>query len=285
MHVSPSSRVTAGRRPRVSMLTGCDPTAVYMIQRLRQHELLDAVYRVVWQAQPTPKRPLVDRLRKLRPGTVLRRLDNALHEHRFEVMLRDMSRELFGRDEPPRIETTATVEARRINEPEFAEQLAQSRPEILLVNGAPLLKEPIYGLPALGTVNCHFGIAPAYRGSFTLFWPLYHRDYDNLGATLHYLTRGLDAGPIIGRAYPALEPGDREGTVMAKCARVATELVIDYLEAVHDGRVAGIPQPPTGHLYRKVDRTSIHDARLWLEHTLGLRALPRRPPRRELWVR
>src|SRR5690606_39985882 len=108
------------------------------------------------------------------------------------------------------------------------------------------------------------------------------RDYDHVGVTLHQLTRGLDAGPVIGHGYPALGPGDGEGRVIGKCARVATELVLDYLEALREGRAVGMPQPHAGRLYRKRDRTGLHDVWLWVERALGLSEVPLRPPRRLL---
>lgn len=267
------------------MLTGGDPTAVYMIEHLRAQGLLDDVYRVVWNPRPPRKQSGLERLKKLAPERIARRLQDELIEQRFESMLRDMSRELFDRDEPPRFDTTDTVEAHRVNGHAFAAKLAENPPDILLVNGAPILKEPIYSQAKLGTVNCHFGIAPRYRGSFTLFWPLYHHDYENVGVTLHYLTGGLDAGPIVGHGFPALAAGDREGVVMAKCARVASDLMVDYLEAVREGRLEGMPQTEKGRVYRKRDRTGLHDARLWLERAFGLVTPPLRPPRRVLLVR
>lgn len=283
MRSSPTSRVTEGR-PRVTMLTGCDPTAIYMIEALRSEGLLDDVIQVKWSPRKGRRQPLVARLARLRPARLIQRLERPLDRRRFEVLLRDASRELFGRDTPPAVDVSDTVEAATINGDDFARRLAERQPDILLVNGAPVLTENVFTVAKTSALNCHFGIAPRYRGSFTLFWPLLHRDYDHIGVTLHQLTRGLDAGPIVGQAFPALAPGDSEGTIMGKCARVATDLVLDYVEAARCGRVDGTPQPNGGRLYKKRDRTGLHDARLWLERMVGLAEVPARPPRRVLFL-
>src|SRR5690606_6629808 len=141
---APTSRVTSGR-PRVTMLTGCDPTAIYMIEQLRAEGLLDDVFRVIWTPRPAATRSPWERLRRLRPQRLLRRLDDGLTERRFETLLRDMSRELFDRDTPPSVDVSDTVEAHAINGAEFAARLAKREPDILLVNGAPVLKEAIFG--------------------------------------------------------------------------------------------------------------------------------------------
>jgi methionyl-tRNA formyltransferase len=55
---------------------------------------------------------------------------------------------------------------------------------------------------ALGGVrlyNLHFARVPYYRGSLTSVWPI--RNGDQLaGVTLHILTQGIDAGPVVAAA-------------------------------------------------------------------------------------
>jgi methionyl-tRNA formyltransferase len=60
----------------------------------------------------------------------------------------------------------------------------------------------IVNCSALGgvrTYNLHFARVPYYRGSLTSVWPI--RNGDRLaGVTLHILTQGIDAGPIVASA-------------------------------------------------------------------------------------
>lgn len=57
-------------------------------------------------------------------------------------------------------------------------------------------------------VNVHLGVCPFYRGSACNFWALYDRRPDYLGATIHRLAAGLDAGPILFHAFLAPAPMD-----------------------------------------------------------------------------
>jgi len=49
-------------------------------------------------------------------------------------------------------------------------------------------------------VNIHMGISPYYRGNDCNFWALYDGNPHLVGSTIHYITKGLDNGPIIYHA-------------------------------------------------------------------------------------
>ena len=161
-------------------------------------------------------------------------------------------------------------------------------PDLMFVCGAPLLKPSIFNLPRLGTVNLHFGISPDYRGQHTLLWPLLQGDYGRIGATLHYVNEGIDAGRVLFRIYPALEPGDDLVSIEAKVVRLAARTVRDFLQFL-EKRGATDPLPgrqfaEKGQLIRQGDRTLRHDLRLRLGSLAGRRP-PRMPERVELFYR
>ena len=47
------------------------------------------------------------------------------------------------------------------------------------------------------TLNIHMGISPYYRGADCNFWALYDDNPHLVGATVHYLSKGIDAGPML----------------------------------------------------------------------------------------
>ena len=51
-------------------------------------------------------------------------------------------------------------------------------------------------------LNIHMGISPYYRGSACNFWALYDKNPHFVGATIHYLNRGLDDGKILFHVLP-----------------------------------------------------------------------------------
>jgi hypothetical protein len=255
---------------KLFVVSGCDPSAVYLISRLREAGMLDRLVRVVWRA------PVVRGARRFRSlGSRLgRRVGDQYLEWRHRRLNEEVSRALFGSGRPPSIRVDETVVASDINEPAFAARLSRAAPDLMLLQGAPILQPSVYEIPKLGTLNLHLGVAPAYRGSFTLFWALYHGDYEHLGATLHYVDRGIDSGPTVGHAFPSLTAEDTEATVIAKCTQAGTDLVIASLSAGEAPRaVASIGR---GHNYKKRERRPWHDANLWLKRRLGVVRIPNR---------
>ena len=52
-------------------------------------------------------------------------------------------------------------------------------------------------------LNIHMGLSPYYRGSSCNFWALYDSHPNYVGATVHYLTKGLDSGPMLFHSIPS----------------------------------------------------------------------------------
>jgi hypothetical protein len=57
-------------------------------------------------------------------------------------------------------------------------------------------------------INIHMGVSPYYRGSSSNFWALYDGRAHFVGATIHYLSAGLDSGPILFHVLPEAQAVD-----------------------------------------------------------------------------
>jgi methionyl-tRNA formyltransferase len=192
-----------------------------------------------------------------------------------------MKRLLFGYSESPSIPDCEDVLRSEINSEKNIKYLQSLDPDILLVCMAPILKPEVFSIPRIATVNIHFGIAPEYRGENTIFWPLYLADYENIGVTLHHINQGIDAGNILARGYPTVEKRDTETTLWTKCARLAAELTIDFLEAAQNGQILGCPQESKGHLFYRRDRKVWRDTHYFMKRIL-LNHKPSPQPERKI---
>lgn len=81
------------------------------------------------------------------------------------------------------------------------------KPGIGLSSGAGLLKKEVIDLFPNGILNVHLGIAEEYRGLDSNLWAIYHRDWDNIGVTLHLVDQELDTGPIVEQRQLHVPPG------------------------------------------------------------------------------
>lgn len=147
-------------------------------------------------------------------------------------------------------------------------------PDVMLVSGAPILRPELFSLPRLGAVNVHYGIAPAYRGEDTLFWPLVKGDHESLGVTLHRIDRAIDTGSILAHGFVGRSGGEGETELWAAAARLGARLVLRLLETAGEGLPAGAVQPAGGRQYFRRERTLAWEARYWGRRAVGLSPPP-----------
>ena len=65
-----------------------------------------------------------------------------------------------------------------------------------IVYGTNIIKESVFGLPRLGSINLHQGLAPYYRGGPPVFWELFN-DENEVGLTVHFVATKVDTGDIV----------------------------------------------------------------------------------------
>ena len=69
-------------------------------------------------------------------------------------------------------------------------------PDLGILYGTNIIREEVFGIPRLGSINLHQGLAPLYRGGPTVFWELFNGESE-VGITVHFVVSKVDAGDII----------------------------------------------------------------------------------------
>ncbi len=90
-------------------------------------------------------------------------------------------------------------------------------------------------------INLHMGLSPYYRGAACNFWAIYDQLPNYVGATWHYLSSGLDSGPIIFHSIPIYQDEDAYRFTM-KAVLAAQEDLISNLNEISLGVFPGIQQ-------------------------------------------
>jgi len=111
--------------------------------------------------------------------------------------------------------------------------------------GSPILKEALFSLPRLGTINLHKGLLPNYRGMPPAFWEM-HRGENSVGCTVHRVEAGLDTGDIILERSVAVDRFATVSGVQTKLHRVGVELVCEAAARVLAGSAIYTPQQAGG---------------------------------------
>lgn len=131
--------------------------------------------------------------------------------------------------------------------------MESARPDVVLVFGTGILREPLLSAFEGRIINIHLGLSPYYRGAGTNFWPLVNREPEYVGATIHYLDAGIDTGPILSHARPRIEPGDGPHDIGNKTIVAAADMLIRAAAAHVEGTVQPVPQWKAGRLYQRKD--------------------------------
>ncbi len=82
--------------------------------------------------------------------------------------------------------------------------LKEQNADLGILYGTNIIKEAVFQLPRLGSINIHQGLAPIYRGGPTVFWELFNGEKE-LGITVHFVAPKVDTGDIILQKIVPLE--------------------------------------------------------------------------------
>jgi methionyl-tRNA formyltransferase len=122
----------------------------------------------------------------------------------------------------------------KVNTPEWLEQIATLRPDLILsVYYRNMISSKLLALAPLGAFNLHGSLLPTYRGRAPINWAVLHGE-PRIGMTLHRMVKAPDAGPIVDQEGVEIGPRDTAEQAFRKvlpCARRVIERQIDALLA------------------------------------------------------
>ncbi len=108
-----------------------------------------------------------------------------------------------------------------------------------------IFRKKTIDLPKMGTINCHAGKLPFYRGRNILNWAIIN-DEKVFGITVHFVDEGIDTGDIIlQRSFPIIDDDDY-GTLLEKAYKECAIILYDALKELHNGT------------FQRINQTSIH---------------------------
>lgn len=117
----------------------------------------------------------------------------------------------------------------------MAEYLDAAEPDLICLAGFMRILTPDFTRRYAGRMlNIHPSLLPAYPGLHTHARALEAGD-SHAGCTVHEVTADLDAGPILGQARVAIEPGDSPDTLAARVLKMEHQLYPLVLRRVLEG--------------------------------------------------
>jgi len=252
---SPESPLSGGASnpTRVAVLC-CDGLYQrWLVQRASQD--FDLVG-VVLQHPPASSRPgRLARLKRYRdPRALLRQIQARRALPPYERLGRALQDRLFRPQgiEPALPPSVPLLHTDAINGPDTVDFLKRLAPDLVLVNGTQLLREPVLALRPLighGIVNLHTGLSPYSRGANCNLYMILEGHPELVGVTVHHINPGIDSGDIIRSAQVPMEPGDNFETIDVRSFQIGIELLLQGARELVEGRAARVPQWEQGKLF------------------------------------
>jgi hypothetical protein len=143
-------------------------------------------------------------------------------------------------------------------------------PDVVLVFGTSLLKQPVIDAFPNRIINVHLGLSPYYRGAGTNFWPLVNGEPEYCGATIHLLDIGVDTGAILAHVRPDIRSSDGPHDIGNRTIAAAAEVLPEIARAHVRNPMRGVPQQGSGRVYKRADFSAAAVNRLYANFAAGM---------------
>ena len=141
------------------------------------------------------------------------------------------------------------LKPRRPRDEDFVARLTEIAPDCCpVVAYGALLPQRVLDIPRRGFVNLHFSLLPAWRGAAPVQHAVIAGD-PVTGATTFQIVLELDAGPTYLRVTEPVGPSDTSGDVLERLSVSGAGLLVQTLDGLADGTLAGVEQPDEGVSY------------------------------------
>ncbi|WP_433939129.1 methionyl-tRNA formyltransferase [Paenibacillus lautus] len=141
------------------------------------------------------------------------------------------------------------LQPQRLRNPEAVAELAEYKPDLIVTAAyGQILPKSVLDMPALGCLNVHGSLLPAYRGGAPIQRSIINGE-SVTGITLMYMAEGLDTGDMIARAEVPIEDADTAGTMFEKLSQAGAELLRRELPRLVKGKVEAEPQDDSKATY------------------------------------
>lgn len=157
-----------------------------------------------------------------------------------------------------------------INAPEYATWLEEISPDVIAVCGASLLRERIISTPRHGVLNLHGGLSQRYRGLFTTDWAIHNEEPEYVGATVHFVTPGIDDGAIVYQGRPEIEATDNPHSLYVKVVKLGVNMMTRAIQDIEERKINPAPLAQKGALYLGRMYDAKARARTWKKIRKGI---------------
>lgn len=148
-----------------------------------------------------------------------------------------------------RVEVLRTQGVNAINAPEYRAWIHELQPDVIAVCGASMMQSDLLAIPTHGVLNLHGGLSQFYRGLFTTDWAIHNREPECVGATVHFVSQGVDDGDVVYQGRPNIAAGDNPNTLYEKVVKLGVQMMIQAVTDIENSACRATKLETKGQLY------------------------------------
>jgi methionyl-tRNA formyltransferase len=177
----------------------------------------------------------------------LEALHNSKHEIVAVVSNPDKRRGRGGKPQPTVVKKKAmdlgypTIDVEDPKSDEFAEELNDLKPDLLVVVAFRILPKNILSVPAIGSINLHASLLPKYRGAAPIHWAIIKGE-EETGCSVFFLDEKVDTGEIIAQFKMDIGPMETTGDLYNRLKIKGAELLKETVDQISEGIREGMAQ-------------------------------------------
>jgi methionyl-tRNA formyltransferase len=225
---------------KVTVFTSNQPRHINLINSIS--EFADETYAVVES-------------NTLHPGLVQDFFNSSPTMQEYMTCVRVAETDLFGRSRfiSPKV-NALVMKSGDLNYLTWEDLKDSLKSDVYVVFGSSFIKGWLIDyLVENRALNIHMGLSPYYRGSSCNFWAMFDSKPNYVGATIHFLSKGLDSGPMIFHSVPEFD-NERPFAFTMKAVKKAQEDLVYLVKNMKE--LDSDPTPQNSGLQIRYTRNS-----------------------------
>jgi methionyl-tRNA formyltransferase len=139
------------------------------------------------------------------------------------------------------------LQPRNLKDEGFLSELRSLEANLQIIVAFRMLPEVVWAMPEYGTFNLHASLLPEYRGAAPINWAIINGEKVT-GVTTFFIDEKIDTGAIILKKEVTIDPKETAGSLHDTLMEVGSELVLDTVALITEGKVKTVIQPSTEEL-------------------------------------
>lgn len=153
----------------------------------------------------------------------------------------------------PRESELLEIDHNEINGFEVFNLVKEKDPDIIILFGTSIIKDPLLSYFDGRIINIHLGLSPYYRGSATNLFPYYYDEPECIGATIHLATARVDEGPVLYQIRPNIIPKSTMHDIGNTVILMAGLIIPQVIKAYTNNELSTVIPSGVGRVCRNKD--------------------------------